>query len=89
VVTTFLLIDFILMAASAVLRRDNHSNCCAVVLKGIGICFFRAMAVVTADAGFSVRAAAPFLSQGRINGAMALETGLILLCKLATSRGFA
>jgi hypothetical protein len=37
--TALLLVDFILVAASAILRRDNHGDGCAIVFKGVAVRF--------------------------------------------------
>ena len=91
VMAAFLLIDFALVAARAVLRRYDHGDRRTVVLEGIGVGFFRTMAVVAADALLGVSAIAPVLSQSGIERAMTLEASLVpllvLLRKFLARRG--
>ena len=58
------------------------------MLEGIAVGFFRPVAVVAADALLPVGAGEPFLGQARVKRAMALEAGVVLLCKLAGAATF-
>src|SRR3974390_2893356 len=60
VVTALLLIDFSLVAASTVLRRDNDGNCCAVMFEGTGICFIGTVTLIAAHSLCRMGALAPF-----------------------------
>ena len=89
VMAAFLLVHFVLVAASAVFRRHDDGDRRAVMLKGITVGFFRLVAVVAADAFLPVGAGQPFLGKPWIERAMALETGIVLLCVFAAGRGSA
>src|SRR3974390_715020 len=73
VMAALLLVDLLLMAARAILRRHDHRDKSTVVLERVGIAFFGAVAVVAIDTLLPVRAGAPLLRQGRIHRLMALQ----------------
>lgn len=74
VVTALLLVDFLLVAGAAVLRRHDHMNHRAVMLEGAWIVLVGLVAIVTVDAFLAVGAVVPFVGQARVHGLVAPET---------------
>ena len=73
VMTTLLLVDFLLVASAAILRRYDHVNHRAVVLECTWVVLVGLMAIVTIDAFLAVCAVVPLLGQARVHWLVAPE----------------